>query len=110
MADPSLNMHMLRDLIKGLEEHAQRTETVYQQQIDILKARLLDRDEQIHSLFNELLLYRDTPHTLLSAPKDQHFESPLEESRNQLALLIKSKMEHFEQAWAPKTHRSQSKN
>lgn len=48
------NIHMIKDLVKGLEEHAHRSELVYQQHIDILKGRLLDRDDQIENLQREL--------------------------------------------------------
>lgn len=52
------NIHMIKELVKGLEEHAERSELVYEQHIDILKGRLMDRDEQIEGLIRELAQYR----------------------------------------------------
>lgn len=41
---------MIKDLIREMEEHTQRNQVVYQQHLDILQGRLLDRNEKIKTL------------------------------------------------------------
>lgn len=58
MVESTHSIHSMKELVKGLEEHTQRSELVYQQHIDILKGRLMDRDVHIEALTKELALLK----------------------------------------------------
>ena len=66
--------------MKGLEEHSQRSELVYQQHIDILKGRLLDRDEQIECLIRELSQYKGSEYSCIKTDKDRKATSRFKDS------------------------------